>query len=76
VPWAVKDIDCPLKGCFAFGVTLPSNFKPGISPNPPAPLKFTDDPNYANDWGIPLMPVDESISGEQCHYSSPPGDMR
>ncbi len=24
--WAIKDMDCPLNGCFGFSVTLPANF--------------------------------------------------
>jgi hypothetical protein len=74
--WGISDIDCPLKGCFAFGITLPTDFETGVSTTPPAPLKFTDDPNYANDWGIPFSPVKKGISGAQCFYSTPPYEMR
>ena len=74
--WGISDIDCPLKGCFAFGITLPADFETGVSTTPPAPLKFTDDPNYANDWGIPFSPVKKGISGAQCFYSTPPYEMR
>jgi hypothetical protein len=69
--WAIKDIDCPLKGCFAWGITLPPTFQTGVA-KPAAPGKFTDDPNYANDWAIPWNLVDQSVSGAQCHYSAPP----
>jgi serine/threonine protein kinase/tetratricopeptide (TPR) repeat protein len=69
--WAIKDIDCPLKGCFAWGITLPPTFQTGVA-KPAAPGKFTDDPNYANDWAIPWYLVDQSVSGAQCHYSAPP----
>lgn len=65
--WAIKDLDCPLKGCFAFGITFDQNFKNGIA-KPPVPGKFTDDPNYGMDWGVPLLPVNESDWGTQCKY--------
>ena len=66
--WSVKDLDCPLTGCFAFGITMLDNFKIGIA-KPPAPGKFTDDPDYSMDWGLPWELVDQSISGAQCHYT-------
>jgi hypothetical protein len=70
--WAVKDIDCPLKGCFSFGITLPPTFKTGVA-KPPVPGKFTDDPNYPADWALPWYEVDQTISGKQCTYTAPPG---
>jgi len=69
--WAIKDIDCPLNGCFAFGITMDQNFKTGIA-KPPAPTQFSKDPNYSQNWGIGWDLVDQSISGQQCHYSAPP----
>jgi hypothetical protein len=70
--WAVNDIDCPLKGCFAFGITLPGDFMTGIA-KPAVPGKFTDDPDYSMDWAIPWDLVDISKSGKQCNYTAPPG---
>jgi hypothetical protein len=69
--WAIKDIDCPLNGCFAFGITLPDKFATGMA-SPPKLGKFTDDPNYGMDWGIDWDLVNQGVSGAQCHYSSPP----
>jgi hypothetical protein len=69
--WGINDIDCPLKGCFAYGVTLPNGFATGLA-KPPAPGKFTDDPDYSINWGIPWDLVDLGISGKQCHYTMPP----
>src|SRR5208282_279495 len=58
--WGINDIDCPIKGCFTWGITLPANFMTGVA-KPPVPGKFTDDPDYAKDWGIPFDLVDQSI---------------
>jgi hypothetical protein len=68
--WSVKDIDCPsVEGCFGFGIPLGANFKPGIA-GPPAPERFTDDPNYSNDWVVPWALA--TTAGKQCTYSTPP----
>ena len=69
--WGTKDIDCPLTGCFAFGITMPASFETG-QVQAPAPTKFTNDPNYAQNWGIPWDLVEKSISGAQCHYTAQP----
>jgi len=68
--WAIKDIDCPTKGCFAFGITLPKTFTAG-GVKPPPPGQFTDDPNYSTDWNVPFnwQGID---AGPQCAYTSPP----
>lgn len=68
--WAVKEIDCPLNGCFGWGVTLPHNFLAGGIAKPPAPRKFTDDPNYMQNWATPFKYVDSGVSGAQCHYGT------
>jgi hypothetical protein len=65
--WAIKDIDCPLEGCFAFGITMPSLFKTGIATKPPVPAKYSDDKDY--NWSIPFDFVDSGVSGAQCHYT-------
>ena len=65
--WAIKDIDCPLKGCFTFGITMPSLFKTGIATKPPVPAKYSDDKDY--NWSIPFDFVDSKVSGAQCHYT-------
>jgi len=71
--WAIKDIDCPDNGCFAFGITLPKTFGTDQA-RPPAPLPFTKDPNYGNDWNIPFkwQGID---AGAQCTYSGPPHNL-
>jgi hypothetical protein len=69
--WSVKDLDCPLNGCFAFGITMPANFMTGIA-KPPVPGKFTDDPNYGTDWAVPWILAKQSTAGKQCTYTAPP----
>lgn len=68
-PWGIKDMDCPINGCFAFGITLPPKFETGIA-KPPAPGKFSDDKNY--NWIVPFDPVNKSEWGDQCKYGAPP----
>jgi hypothetical protein len=70
--WAIKDMDCPLNGCFAFGITMPGSFETGVATTPPVPLKFTDDPQYTKNWDTAYQLVDQTITGAQCHYSAPP----
>jgi hypothetical protein len=62
-------MDCPINGCFAFGITLPPKFETGIA-KPPAPGKFSDDKSY--NWIVPLDPVNKSEWGDQCKYGAPP----
>ena len=67
---SIKDIDCPLKGCFAFGITMPDKFMTGIA-KPPVPGKFSDDKNY--NWALPAWELAEgSVAGKQCTYTSIP----
>ncbi len=69
--WGINDIDCPIKGCFAYGITLPGTFMTGIA-KPAVPGKFTEDPDYTADWAIPWYLVSQSVSGKQCNYTAPP----
>ncbi len=66
--WAIKDMDCPLNGCFAWGITLPDSFQTGIATTPPAPVKFPNDGN----WQTMYQLVDETTTGAQCHYTTQP----
>jgi hypothetical protein len=66
--WAIKDMDCPIAGCFAFGITLPQTFQTGTAPDPrPVPTKFP-----SQNWNTPFDLVDQTITGEQCHYTEQP----
>ena len=66
--WAIKDMDCPIAGCFAFGIKLPASFQTGIATTPPAPVQYPNDSN----WQTLYQLVDESITGSQCHYTTQP----
>jgi hypothetical protein len=61
-------MDCPIAGCFAFGITLPQTFQTGTAPDPrPVPTKFP-----SQNWNTPFDLVDQTITGEQCHYTEQP----
>jgi hypothetical protein len=66
--WAIKDIDCPLNGCFTFGITMPSTFRTGIA-KPPVLEKFSDDKSY--NWNLPFDLVQDK-NNPQCTYSARP----
>jgi cell migration-inducing and hyaluronan-binding protein len=82
--WAVKDLDCPPKGCYGFSFTIPgSGFdttKTTISnPSPyrPAPMPFpaTATNPDGSKQGQPtwlakflITPVEPDAIGGQCHY--------
>ncbi len=65
-------MDCPIAGCFAFGITLPTTFQTGVATTPPVPVKFSSDPDYQMNWQTPYQLVDSTISGDQCHYTQQP----
>jgi hypothetical protein len=74
--WSNKEVDCPIKGCFGFSVTLPASFASGPQTDlPPAPIHFAGDPGsdpYFTAGNVKFYNVDQSISGAQCHYDTPP----
>ena len=67
--WAIKDIDCPLNGCFAFGITMPGTFMTGIA-KPAPPGKFSEDTTY--NWSLPFETKTKAPPGRQCTYTAPP----
>ncbi len=80
--WAVKDLDCPPKGCYGFSFTIP---KTGFtadatladpSPHRPAPVPF---PTDSKDQGTPTWlvrflgtTVEPDQTKGQCHYATLP----
>ncbi|MEO6966246.1 MAG: hypothetical protein ABI076_10185, partial [Acidobacteriaceae bacterium] len=74
--WSNKEIDCPIAGCFGFTVTMPTSFVAAKQPNlPPTPIHFVGDPGsdpYFAKGTVQFFNVNQSISGAQCHYDTPP----
>jgi hypothetical protein len=71
---AVKELDCPVNGCYGFSITMPSSFTTFMTPKPPPPTQLyaTTEPSYfAKDKVIFVDPGD-SVSGTQCHYEPVP----
>jgi G8 domain len=73
--WGVRDIDCPIAGCFGFAITMPDAFvatkQPGL---PPVPIRFTGDPGsdtYFNKGNVTFFNVSSGIAGS-CRYPAPP----
>lgn len=64
--WAVKDLDCPIGGCFGFGVKFPTGFDAATKPAPPT--KGTCFPKD-NDWTTPGFVITKN-AGSQCTYTS------
>ena len=77
--WAVKDLDCPPKGCYGFSFTIPGTgfsanaTKDNPSPNRPAPEPFPD--NATNQgkptWLVKFLAttVEPDATAGQCHYN-------
>jgi hypothetical protein len=81
--WAVKDLDCPPKGCYGFSFTIPkAGFKADAtltnpSPHRPAPEPFpTDNKDQGKPtWLVKFLhtTVEPDQSSGQCHYTELPG---
>jgi hypothetical protein len=72
--WAVKDIDCPIEGCFGLSITMPANFVAAKQPGlPPAPVPFTEGPDSAffRTGNVTFKNASEAVAGS-CYYSVPP----
>jgi hypothetical protein len=73
--WAVKDIDCPIAGCFAVSIKLPDNFVAAKQPGlPPAPIRFTGDPASDPFFRAGIVTFENASKGiaGSCYYSVPP----
>jgi G8 domain len=72
--WAVKDIDCPLEGCFGLSITMPRTFEAVRQPGlPPPPTRFVgpeSDP-FFHIGHVTFDNASEEIAGA-CRYPSPP----
>ena len=73
--WAVKDLDCPIAGCFGLSIKMPDKFvaekQPGL---PPAPTRFIGDPDsdpFFRTGNVTFQNVSSQVAGS-CYYSVPP----
>ncbi len=73
--WAVKDIDCPIAGCFGLSIKMPGTFvaekQTGL---PPTPIHFTGDPNsdpFFRTGNVTFENASRKVAGA-CYYSAPP----
>jgi hypothetical protein len=73
--WAVRDIDCPIAGCFGLSITMPGNFVAARQPDlPPAPIHFTGDPEsdpFFRAGNVAFKNEPPSVAGS-CYYNVPP----
>jgi hypothetical protein len=80
--WAVKDLDCPPKGCYGFSFKMTDGFTAEATPDDPSPHRPAPDSFPSNDssqgqptWrvkfvGTTLQP--DSTAAGQCHYTTLP----
>ncbi|HXP07882.1 MAG TPA: G8 domain-containing protein [Acidobacteriaceae bacterium] len=73
--WAVKDLDCPIAGCFGLSIKMPDKFvaekQPGL---PPAPTRFIGDPDsdpFFRTGNVTFQNASSQVAGS-CYYSVPP----
>ena len=73
--WAVKDIDCPIAGCFGLSIKMPENFVAAKQPGlPPAPVRFTGDAEsdpFFRTGNVTFENASRKVAGA-CYYSVPP----
>jgi hypothetical protein len=73
--WAVKDIDCPIAGCFGLSIKLPDNFVAAEQPGlPPPPIRYTGDPAsdpFFHEGNVTFENASEDVAGS-CYYNVPP----
>jgi hypothetical protein len=71
--YAVKDLDCPVTGCYGFSIWMPITFEPQdkVIPPPATVLYTTAEPNYFGKGKVTFNDPGETIAGD-CHYSPVP----
>ncbi len=62
--WAVKEVDCPLGGCYGFGVRLADDFKTFDTPLPPP--KANTFISTMSDWAVPFKNISDKT--DACYY--------
>ncbi len=73
--WAIKDIDCPIAGCFGLSVRMPDNFVATKQPRLPlVPIRFAgdmeSDPIFRA-GNVTFENASKAVAGS-CYYSVPP----
>ena len=77
--WAVKDLDCPVKGCFGFSFTLPYTADGTYHRPDPQPFPTAADPAHQPDWTTKFTRTSTAPDGfaatpaPACYYSKLPG---
>jgi hypothetical protein len=70
--YGVKDIDCPVAGCYGFSITLPGNFVAATQANlPPTPVTFQATDSYFNKGTVTFTAAGTSLAGN-CYYPEVP----
>ena len=64
--WAMKDLDCPPKGCFGFRFKLPQGFAPPLYARPD-PTPFVVTTQFSTQFPAPGPEPDNKLGG-QCYY--------
>jgi hypothetical protein len=71
--YAVKDLDCPVAGCYGFSIWLPITFEAQSTPIPPPAtvLYTTADPTYFVKGKVTFQDPGDEVAGD-CHYDPVP----
>jgi len=74
----VKDIDCPIAGCFGVSIKMPANFVAERQRDlPPAPSRFTGDPDsdpFFHKGNVTFDNVSREVAGS-CYYNVAPQQL-
>jgi hypothetical protein len=71
--YAVKDLDCPVAGCYGFSIWMPISFAPQatVIPPPPTVLYTAADPAYFAKGVVTFQDPGQKVAGT-CQYSPVP----
>ncbi len=70
----VKDLDCPVNGCYGFSITMPGSFTTFMTPKPPPPTQLytATEPDYFGKKKVIFVDPGAAVSGSDCHYDPVP----
>lgn len=69
--WAVKDVDCPPKGCYGFVLTMPAKFVADDTYHRPDPTQY---PAWQRRFDNTAVAPDNA--GGDCYYNDVPGNAK